>query len=345
MVKEASLNLTRQRASRITVPAALGRLLLENKTGGDVDLQIDRRDVGKLAAGASRSFSLEEGSHRIQAHYQVLGRELELEDRSVQLTESSSRSLVLRAPSRGLVRVENNTGRAGYLVVDGERERMLDPGEVVIVELPVGVARLSLKHRERSVFSETVEVRPFQAAFFTPEILTGELRVENPLRIPVRVELEGEQARLVEPRSSVLFRDLVEGRLTVRFETLDGLKIEGQSIRIRAGGRRSIEIPEPTLAQLELQSDSPRPADVYVDSTLVGSLGARGDLRLILEPGTHRVQVRDPAGRLLLDRRVQVDVYETLTLRVEVEGVAHSETSSEHIRPGDVPSGRVYVVN
>jgi hypothetical protein len=345
VLKQASMNLTRERTSRISLEQAMGRLVLDNPTGADLDIRIDGRSLGTLSAGSSRSFSLREGSHRVQASFEVLGRDIDIEDLNIDLRENGRREIRLKAPSLGLVRVENRTGRAGTLYVDGERQHMLDPGQVTVLELPVGTARLSLKVRQRELDSARVEVRPFKASFFEPELRTGELRINNPLRVAVRVEVDGSQSVAIAPHSSRVFDDLLEGRVSVLIEDHHGLVIERTSMEIRAGARRSLEVPEPEMTLLELQSDHHTRTDVYVDSERVGSLAAHQQLRLAIEPGMHRVQVRDPAGKVLLDRKIRADLYEILSIDVAERSVAHSTGSGGHIRPGGGPSGRVYVVD
>ena len=176
----------------------------------------------------------------------------------------------LEAPSFGLVQIENRTGRTATLYVDGERHHMMDAGDVSVLELPVGSARISFQIRHRVVEEGRVEVRPFQAAIFEAQ---------------------------------------------------------------------------PVMATLELDSDIPMRGEVYLNSMRVGSVDAHGRLRLSIRPGTHRLQVRDPSGRLLLDRRIQVSGSDMLRLEVRRSSVANNSVSSGHIRPGDVPNGAVYIVD
>jgi hypothetical protein len=247
-----------------------GQLIVENPTGVALSLRIDGQDRGSLAAGETRSFRLDQGSHRVEASYEVLGRKLELEDRGVRIEAEERRRVRLEAPSFGLVQVQNRTGRTATLYIDGERHHMMDSGDISVLELPLGTARVSLKIRQRVVDQGQVDVKPFRAAVF-----------------------------------------------------------EG----------------EPATATLELDSDIPVRGEVYVDSMRVGNLDAHGRMRLSLRPGTHRLQVRDPAGRLLLDRRIQVDIFDTVRLRVQNASLANSSGTSGHIRPGSGPSGAVYVVD
>jgi hypothetical protein len=345
LLKRATMSFTHNRTSRISLDPPMGRLVLDNPTAADLEIRIDGRSVGTLRSRSSRTFSLSQGMHRFRASYEVLGREIELEDRSVDLHEDERREIHLKAPSKGLVRVENRTGRAGTLYVNGERQQMMDPGQVAMLELPLGSARLSLKVRQRELAATRVEVRPFQPSYFEPELLTGELRINNPLRIAVRVEVDGAQGVVIAPHTSRVFDDLLEGRVTVLIEDHQGLLIERTTMEIRAGARRSLEVPEPQMALLELWSDKHTRSDVYMDSERVGSLEAHGTLRLAVEPGMHRIQVRDPNGRVLLDRRVRLELYESLSFDIDSESVAHSGGSGDHLRPGCGPSGQVYVVD
>ena len=345
LVKEMSVSLTPSRTSHVVIPPAMGTLVLNNPTSKDLELKIDQQTKGMVPAGATRSFQLEEGAHRIQVGTVVIGRDVRVLDQRIRISENGRRSLRLEAPQMGFVRVENRAGRAGVLYVDDKRHQMMDPGQVVILELPVGSAQVSFKQRERVIDSMRAEVRPFQAVRFNPEIRMGSLRVHNPLRIPVWVTVDGHSKTLVEAHSSRLFGDLMTGEIQVRIEDPHGLFIERMRTEIRAGSRNSVRVPEPTMALLELHSDRNQRADVFVDSQRVATLEARQSLRLAIEPGTHRVQVRDPNGGILVNRLVTVDLYESLALRVEGDSSSRSTASNSHMRPGEAPSGQVYVVD
>ena len=129
--------------------APTGTVLLENRSGTVLEVQVDGMAVAALRDGERRGMTLEVGRHEVVATYVQLGGVYTLAATCLRLDEGEREQVRLDPIGIGRIEVANRTGRDAELQVgmNGASFRpfgLIRAGERRVVELPLGGAWVRL---------------------------------------------------------------------------------------------------------------------------------------------------------------------------------------------------------
>lgn len=310
-----------------------GELEVRNGAGTTLRLVVDGGGVGELAPGQTRVLSLKAGAHTLRATYVQLGRERELVSQQVGVNPGQ-RALVRLAPvDEGLVLVENRTGRDASLLVDGRAHARVPSGASVEVVTRLGRVSLSLVENNRVLASTALAVGAYQDLRWRAEAPTvGDLLVLNPHPIPVVVVDARGRSYTVAARGQLRLNDVPVGATRLEARRPTGEPIARAQASVKPYEVATWTVPTPSTGLVAVYNADGRAVSVWVDGVRTANLAPRESARLLLALGTHRVQVRDVQGHLLLDARATVDPYTERALTV---GGGEVATRHEQRRGGD----------
>lgn len=325
------ISLSGQRGVRVAAPLGMGTLLVDNRSGTTLALEVDGVVLATLRSGERRSLGLEEGRHKIRAIYTQLGSDRLLEAERIDLDDGELERIVLEPATVTQARVHNLGDRPLELVVNGVSVGSSVPGAGTKVEVPVGRSVFELRHQGRVVASAVASLGPYadHIVQLEPELL-GALTVSNPL--PIDVELvcaRGSRTR-VQAYGSTTYDGLAPGRFPLRVERLTGETIGSLSPLVEPGERERAVVQPPTEGVVVLRSDSPERLEVWVDGRRLARLDPREELRLSLPLGRQVLQLRDRYGVQVEVARVQVDPYSEARLRVDTPHRRPHEDHEHH---------------
>lgn len=306
--------------------AAAARLAIVNDRSDLVGVEVDRQEVGKARPRATSELSLAPGTRELRLR--APGGEV-LYQGWHQARPGQTITLRLEAIDAP-VRVSNPLDRSVSLHIDGGEALVLAPWATTTVVLPVGTRALELRLNGRVIARESlrVEARGPELSWLPDPARVGDLVVENPHPIAVRLRLPSGREQVVAAFGRATLADLPEGPVLVEVLRADGgERLESLRTQVWAfeAVRRSVAAPR--LGIIALTNRHPQgPVHVEIDGRPARTLGPREAARLELSPGRHLVVLRDGRGRELERRAVVVDRYEVLAMDVGLP--------VEHRRPG-----------
>jgi hypothetical protein len=294
-----------------------GRALLtiENKTNTQVSVYVDRDYVGSVGNWDRETFSVRPG------HGDVIVRDAKgrvLEQSSEWFVAGRADVVVARAPTSGLVHVANRTPMRGELYVDGVRRLSLDPREDLDLRLATGEHRAQFKIAGHVVLSREIYVDAWDDKNVIVDVaIDGNLVVRNPLPVAVVLSTNGRNGyeRRVEPNGTAYFTDLDIGRAAIAVSRVNGDQIAVLRPEIQPFETVRVEVPMPRVGPLEIRSDDERDLLVTIDGRVTREIDHT--LKMDLETGRHRIEVRTKSGRLVLSRVVDIDPFDVTRVRVE----------------------------
>ena len=249
--------------------------------------------------------------------------------------------IALQPVSSGLVRVENHTGRPGDVVADGRLVASLDDGQSAEIVTRLGRVELVLSSHGRALATTSLAVGAYDNLVWRAVApATGDLLVQNPLPMPVYVTTDNGRSTTVKPYGAATIHAVQVGRTTLTAHRTSGEPLARGTVEVRPYDVARWTVPAPATGLVQIRNDDARALEVWMDGARLSFVNPRGQVTLEVKVGTHRVQLRDTAGRMLLDTRVEVDGFETAQVRWSQGPVAttgHSGSahhgSSAHTRP------------
>ncbi|MGB0588954.1 MAG: hypothetical protein ACPGU1_04660 [Myxococcota bacterium] len=277
---------------RIQAQAASCRV--ENARGTAVMVFVDGRGLGEVPAGQTLTFTgLEVGTRLLEAVDLVTGRTLSKRARlSADTDATPPTEWLLTAPTGTLV-VTNRSSEP--LLTEGELTVISDvlvPDATVTFQLPTGAASVRLIGE----MSGVAHSRDFQVALgavTTWEVgtATGHLVVDNRLKEPLELSIDGQDAATVRPGASFRSGALPAGPHT--------LVASGSKSGIRHTARRMVGprsearwTLQPEAARLVVSNGSSEAVSVRIDGRPYGRIEAesRGGIGALV-PGTRQVDI------------------------------------------------------
>ncbi len=326
----------------LIVAPARGEIEVRNGAGTTVRLMVDGETLGELASGQARVVKLPSGDHDVAVTYRQHGRDRLLLSERVQVRQGDRALLRLAPVEEGLVRVDNRTGRDATLLVDGRATVRVPSGTSVEAGTRLGRVGFSLVESGRVLASTSMSVGAYQDVVWRAEApSTGDLIVLNSQPIPVLVQDSRGRTVTVAARSQTRLENLPVGHASLEIRRTSGEPIARLSASVKPYDVATLSVPVPSTGLVALTNIDSRPVSVWVDGVRTLSVNPRETARLALSLGRHRVQIRDISGRLILERTVVVDPFQTSAVSWTYGApVAHSQhhgdtrgQASEHARP------------
>ena len=331
LIQQSRIAMAAGAVMTVVVAPASGAVELYNGAGTSLLVTVDGHSSA-LAEGQSRTLTLKPGEHRVRAVYNQLGRERILADQRVVLG-AGDRTTVRFAPvSEGLVRVENRTGRDATLLVDGQSQGLLQNGESTEAVTRLGRVTLTLSDRGRTLSQTSLAVGPYQDLRWSAAAPAfGTLLINNPLPITVLVEDARGRTFTVSARGRVELSGLPIGLATVTATRASGELLGRVKLLVDPYDVGAWTVPAPTSGSVALSNRGGEPVSVWIDGARTVNLAPRADSTVTLSLGAHRVQIRDTAGRLVLDTRVSVSPYDAALVAFSAgSSPSHHGSSHDH---------------
>lgn len=331
LIQQSRIALAAGAVMTLVVAPANGAIDLYNGAGTSLVVTVDGQSSG-LASGQSRTLTLKPGEHRVRAVYTQLGRERVLSDERVVVSAGGRTKLRFAPVSEGLVSVENRTGREATLLVDGKPQATLRSGESTEVVTRLGRVSLTLSDRGRTLAQTSLAVGAYQDLRWSAAAPAfGALLVSNPLPITVLVEDSRGRTVTVAAHGRVELSGLPVGLSTLTARRASGEQLGRVKMMVDPYDVGAWTVPAPTSGFVALSNRGGEPVNVWIDGARTLNLAPRSDASVNLSLGTHRVQVRDTAGRLVLDTRVSVSPYdESLVAWSTGASPSHHGDSQDH---------------
>lgn len=237
--------------------------------------------------------------------------------------------VVSPAAQRAELFVENRTGRMVDLFVDGVRVQSAAPGSMVLRILG-GRHTLEARVEGRVISRWTADARPYERvrwAIDAPRV--GELRVKNPLPIPVIVEVAG-MARTVPAYGDLSLAAVPVGRFDMTVRRTSGQVLDVVNFALGPWDPARLVLSPPSRGLVVVENEQNRPLSLYADGRMVGQVMPHQQTTLEMPLGDVRIDLVDETGRysqLLESVRLRVDPFEPE--RIEVRG-ASAGCSMEH---------------
>ncbi|MCB9758328.1 MAG: hypothetical protein H6739_00670 [Alphaproteobacteria bacterium] len=222
---------------------------------------------------------------------------------------------------RGTLMVQNLTGRQINLYADGAIVASLAPGATPVY-LPVGVHELSVRVDGRVLNRITTHIDAYSAASWRVDApATSELRVHNPLPIPVVVTGPGGATRTIPAYGEAFFAHVPVGSHALTVRRTSGQVLERRSLSVGPWEPAAYSVRPPSTGVVVVDNEQPKDLAIFVDGVRVAWVSGFGETALELSPGYHRLDMVDDCGRYSYTLRsvgVEIDRYDDR--RVEVFG-------------------------
>ncbi len=296
--------------------SAEGVLVVDNQRIATVVISVDGRRLGQLPPEGEARFRLPAGEHSLRASLLEGGPVLH---RTVRVRPHQESSLVVPAFEGRLV-VRNQTGRSGRLRLDGRDRGPLSSGAERVLVLDPGVVSVQLVQADRVLMSQRATVRSGQRALLearAPSV--ADLRLRNPLPIPVIVQVEGREARRLGVGESLVLQGMSTGPARIEVRQLNGRAVARGTVQVDPFDGAAFVVPLPQQGPMRLVNLGNRSVDLYVDGRRVGSCAPRQQTEIMLAIGERELVLRDRGGDRLLRTSVQVEPFEAVTLRCDLQ--------------------------
>lgn len=290
-------------------------LLVQNERSSTMQVAVDGRSVGTVAAGSDRVLRLSPGLHRVTVRTGA-GQVVVQQDVVMRF---GPRIRVVVPPLEGWLTVQNGTGRKGTLLLDGQSQGELVPGADRTFARRPGMVDIRLVEGGRELARGTVTVGEGARVFFqaqAPRI--ADARLVNPLVVPVLVSVDGRPQIHLSSREERLLTGLPVGSVSVKATLLDGLTVVDARIQVRAYEVAFFPIPVPTRGRVDLANLSARPVDVLEDGRPLARVHGRGPGHVDLPVGRHFLVLREVSTGRELGVRIEVEPCRVVKVRFDV---------------------------
>lgn len=297
--------------------APTGTVVVLNRAGTAVTVQVPGQAPRVLAPWETAAFRTVAGEATIRSSYWLFGQSIALDADRVYVAPGRSSTVVVEAATTARVLVANRTPVTAQVLLDGRELACLAPGQERVLTVPARPGTLSLLADGHLVRTARLEGRPYDEPRFTVEMpRVGDVVAYNPLPIPVQLVPDRGAPRTVEAYGRTVFDDVPVGSFHVSARRLGGELVDDEVVRVDPWVTVTWRVDAPRDGLVDLDNDHWLSVRVYVDGRLERSLGPDVDTRLLLPLGWHHVEVRDDAGREIVDTWVEVDRYDTARVRV-----------------------------
>lgn len=311
-----------------------GYVRVENDTAEALLVRVDGNDSRLLRPWETVRFRADSGYVSVSATYEAFGQQQLLANRTVKVYAGRTSEVELRPPSRGLVRVVNDTGVYAELLADGREVAELRPGQAQVVSLSLGNTSLVLVANGVAVERARVDVRPFiETTLVGRAPARADLVVYNPFPFAVTLTCDRGLSRVVEARGRVVYDDVPVGSFHLVARRSSGQVVDDERIAVDPWRGGAWTIDPPTTGLVRLDNEHHEPVRVYQSGRLVATLGARQDSTVTLAVGSTTLEVREFDGRMVDREFLTVDPYRTTTVEFGWPGEP-VYTSGQH-RPDD----------
>lgn len=316
----------------VTLAPPQGQIQVFNDAGTTVRLSLDGQDLGALPSGGVRALTVSAGTHGLAATYEQLGADRLLSQQTVGVPSGGLARVELKPVSSGLVRVENQTGRDAQILTDGLDQGRVRNGAAVEVKTRLGRVDLALVEDGRTLAHSSLAVGRYEDKVWRATApRTGDLVVTNPLPMAVVARSSAGRSTTLAPQSKTTLTDLPVGTATLAIARTTGEPIATASVSIRPYDAARYTVPTPHSGLVSVRTSEGTPLTVLVDGRSVAPLSPYSETRLDLGLGWHRLQLRDPRGRIVWDTRVLVDPVYTQSVEFGRGSVSsHSDHRDHH---------------
>ncbi|MCB9777420.1 MAG: hypothetical protein H6742_02525 [Alphaproteobacteria bacterium] len=295
----------------------LGTVTIDNDRRETVQIYIDRGYAGDVAGDSRRSFQVQAGRHYVEvrdSHGRVL-------ERSELTLHPGDQDLVRVDAAMGTLRVDNLTGAAMSLSLDGRSLGTLAPGQTRLVQAEEGGHALKVTYRQLGVTRVLTDLsvrldprRENAVALRAPDF--GLVAVQNPLDRTVEVRVDGRTVATLRPRER---REIQVGLGRRELELrLDGRSVARELRTIRPFEDECFEPRVVLQGQLFVDNDTRRDLQVFVDGRAMGWMDAHETIRLVVDAGSHRVEARTESGHEVFEAQIHLEPDEIERIEVDV---------------------------
>jgi len=293
-------------------PAPTGTVVVLNQSGTAITVQLPNQSPRTLAAWETAAFRTPAGDTTVRSTYRLYGQAIALDSDRVYVVPGRSSTVVVEAARTARVLVTNRSPVTAQALLDGREIACLAPGEERLLSIPARQATLTLLVDGHVVRTARLEGRPYDEPRYTVDMpRVGDVMAHNPLPIPIQLVPARGAARTVEPYGRTVFEDVPIGAFQVTARRLSGETVDQDVLQVDPWTAVSWRVDAPRDGLVELENEHWLPVRVYVDGRLDRSLGPEADARLLLPLGWHHLEVRDEAGREIVDTWVEVERYDT----------------------------------
>ena len=255
-----------------------GYVLVENDTPEALLVRVEGNDSRLLRPNETVRFRADGGYVNVSASYEAFGAQQPLSSRTVKVYPGRTSEVELRPPSRGLVRVVNDTGVYAEVLADGRELARLRPGQSQVLSLSLGSTTLSMVANGVLVQRDYVYVRPFVEATIVGRAPgRADLLVYNPFPFSITLTCDRGMTRTVEPRARVVYDDVAVGTFHLVARRTNGQVVDDERIRVDPWRGASWTIDPPSTGLVRLDNEHHEPVRVYQQGQLVAVLQARQD--------------------------------------------------------------------
>lgn len=289
-----------------------GQVYVVNGAGGALDINLSGVPAVAVPNGDAVLLTVPVGQAMLHASYMQYGQKRSFFSTEVPVTANRTTSVVLPRETVGRVMVQNDTRLAGVVVSAGQELAQLAPGEQEVVTVPLGTVDLALVAGGKVVDDVRVTVRPFAEHFWVAEgPPIADITVLNPLPIPVELVCDKGLVRTVQPHMSTVYQGVPVGTFHLTARRITDEYIDDQHIVVAAGKPNLWQVDPPGSGLVQINSDHYQETKIYLDGKSFATLAPDVDKRVSVPVGWHRLVARDSKGRVLLDRWIQVEPYDT----------------------------------
>ncbi len=290
--------------------------LVHNNSGTTLTLFIDHLPAFTTAPNERLVLALSPGDHLIRAGYDQFGSKQVYFAERLTVVPGRAATTIVPAETTARIAIQNPEKTGATLLVDGVSAGRLEAGATRIQSLPVGPHAMALVFDDGRQDHETLSLQPYieQSWIANPPPPTGTLVVQNPLPIPIELVCSRGGIRTVPAYGSTRYEHLVAGNFALTARRITDELIDQEAPRVIAGRTRTWRVDPPTTGLIHVDNDLGIPSVVDVDGKPRLSLAAEQDRTLLVDLGWHLMRVRDARGRVVQERWVEVQPYDSSAL-------------------------------
>lgn len=303
-------------AQAAPVPTS-GMLSVYNDAGGTVTVSISGRSSFTLNDNGSVQLSVPAGNNYVKATYRQFGKEYVLESSQQVIRPGTVTSVVLEPETTARVSVSNKFTVPGLLMAEGRVLAELLPGETEIVDFHPGRVEFSLKAGSTVLSKTQLDMVPMRDMRWTAEPPpSGTLLVVNPFPMPIELICDRGLVRTIPAYGRTVYDKLPVGSFHLTARRVSDEFIDDAASAIRPGAQTVWQVDPPKTGLVDLDNIHWAPTRLYVDGVQSGGMSPEQDRRLVLPVGWHELVVRDDKNRVIFQRWVEVEMFDSTLLSV-----------------------------
>ena len=297
--------------------APSGMLSIYNDAGGSVTVTINGRSTLSLNDNGSAQLSVPAGNTFIKATYRQFGKDYLLESSQQSVRPGALTSVILEPETTARVSVSNKFSVPGLLMAEGRVLAELLPGETEIVDFHPGRVEFSLKAGNDVISKTQLDMVPMRDLRWTAEPPpSGTLLVVNPFPIPIELICDRGMVRTIPAYGKTVYDKLPVGSFHLTARRVSDEFIDDAASPIRPGAQTVWQVDPPKTGLVDLDNVHWTPTRLYIDGTQSGGMSPNQDRHLVLPVGWHELVIRDDKNRVIFQRWVEVEMFDTNLLSV-----------------------------